>query len=945
MGESNSDTRHEQLPLADNQTPLDALSAVSQCLLQLEDGSAAPGLIDVAMSGLLRIGGQCKDARWADVAGLCDMGDQILKAVRSGNSTASPPVIDALLEMCEAMASIVGVNDGGGGPHGVDIAPLTEKLQQLLVPTLAAEPPAPPTTPSALSVWPAPGTGLASDMVADFKADSIEGLQMLEAVLLEFERHPRDGECLRAIFRVIHNIKGAADYVGLAQIKTLSHRLEDVLDLARAGRCEMSASISDLVFRSVDELKEMIASLVPDGEQDRDLTALVLELEATKHLPATESPSGACPLPASRDELQIYADSAEQQLESIAVCCSKLAQGDASDAVLSTTHRGVTTLLAAATYLDDSPFATPAHELLNAIRELRQERTELCGTLTALEAQCRPDQPTGQPANRIVACCEEMAQGNSSDAVLSALVQDLTSPKETAPQQSPPEQTEAAATFVRSISDFRGTRNQHLKQLQTLSQAGSAQADHCLEQRESGPVPLPMPRATCSSADQIAAPTGGRAGGGRGETSPPAPTGGATAKTMRVDQSKLDDYINLTGELVIARNALVHDFGRLRIDGGHHHGLKESVERLQRIVADIQANAMSMRMVPVMSLFQRFPRMVRDIAKAQGKQIEIQMFGEDTELDKQVAEKIGDPLVHLIRNSADHGIESREVRRAAGKSESGLITLRAGREGSAIVIDIIDDGRGIDVARLKAKAVEKGILSQEQAAALSREKALELIFAAGLSTAKAVSDLSGRGVGMDVVRSNTAEVGGSVSVLSDEGKGTTIRLQLPLTLAVTAVVLVSSHDDLYAVPMESVRETVKVSPDNLKMLNGRQAISLRGQIIPIVSLAKALSFRRQTTEGSPDDSLALATDRSGRVPIVVVAAGSTQYGIRVDELKGQQEVVIKPLPSQFGQLPGLGGATIMGDGSVVLILDPASLYDSVVAHASTTTTSRDRQPA
>jgi two-component system chemotaxis sensor kinase CheA len=415
---------------------------------------------------------------------------------------------------------------------------------------------------------------------------------------------------------------------------------------------------------------------------------------------------------------------------------------------------------------------------------------------------------------------------------------------------------------------------------------------------------------------------------------------------MRVDQTKLDDYINLAGELVIARNALVHDFGQIRIDAGHHHRLKESVQRVQRIVADIQANAMAMRMVPVMSVFQRFPRLVRDLAKAQGKQIEIQMFGEDTELDKQVAEKLGDPLVHLIRNSADHGIELPEARRTAGKSESGLITLKAGREGSSIIIDIRDDGRGIDVALLKAKAVEKGILRQEQADTMPREKALELIFAAGLSTAKAVSDLSGRGVGMDVVRSNITDVGGTVSVLSEDGKGSRIRLQLPLTLAVTTAVLVSSHDSLYAIPMDSVCETVKVLSHTLKTLNGRPTISLRGQIVPVVSLAEVLASDHRASAGPPGDSQCPATDRSGSVPIVVVAAGATTYGIRVDELKGQQEIVIKPLPSQFGQLPGLAGATIMGDGSVVLILDPASLYDFVVTHTSTTAAIPwQRQPA
>ena len=515
--------------------------------------------------------------------------------------------------------------------------------------------------------------------------------------------------------------------------------------------------------------------------------------------------------------------------------------------------------------------------------------------------------------------------------------------RESAARGSPAELA-AAAAFVRSIEAFRETRSQRLKQLRALSAESPALAGLCGEQCKSDAAPVPMQPATSAGAEQIAAPPKNPAAG-RDQASAAAPTGGSAGKTMRVDQGKLDDYINLAGELVIARNALVHDFGQLRIDGGHHHRLKESVERLQRIVADVQANAMSMRMVPVMSVFQRFPRMVRDLAKAQGKQIEIQLFGEETELDKQVAEKLGDPLVHLIRNSADHGIELPEARRAAGKSESGLITLKAGREGSSIIIDIIDDGRGIDVARLMAKAVEKGILRQEQADAMSRQQALELIFAAGLSTAKVVSDISGRGVGMDVVRSNITDLGGTVSVLSEDGKGSRIRLQLPLTLAVTSVVLVSARDGLYAIPMESVRETVKVLPQNVRTLNGRCVFSLRDRIVPIVSLADVLSSHGGGRGAAADARLGLATDRSGRMPIVVVAAGTSIYGVNVDELRGQQEIVVKPLPSQLGHLPGMGGATIMGDGSVVLILDPASLSHRVVSQAGISETgSMQRRP-
>jgi two-component system chemotaxis sensor kinase CheA len=580
-------------------------------------------------------------------------------------------------------------------------------------------------------------------------------------------------------------------------------------------------------------------------------------------------------------------------------------------------YRGTATLRGAAACLGQESLAALADELTLAVdkcRDGRRQARELCARSRSNDMVARET-----PFASVIETCQELLQGDSSETILTTLHRDLEGLCDTSARMRETAIAEAATTFLQSIGAFRENRQQQMRHSRSSSAARSPHDGRTPEQRGSEPIAAPGPVAAPVHASSPVAAS-------RGERTTPSPTCAAAAKTMRVDQGKLDDYINLAGELVIARNALVHEFRQSRFDGAHHHGLKESVERVQRIVADIQANAMSMRMVPVMTVFQRFPRMVRDIAKTQDKQIEVQIFGEDTELDKQVAEKLGDPLVHLIRNSADHGIELPGARRAAGKSESGLITLRAGREGSAIVIDILDDGRGIDVSRLRAKAVEKGILRQEQADAMPREKALELIFAAGLSTAKSVSDLSGRGVGMDVVRNNITDLGGTVSVFSEENQGTQIRLQLPLTLAVTTVVLVSSHDGLYAVPMESVQETVKVAPRDIRTLNGQCAISLRGAIVPVLSLAEVLSSCTTKHIHHRQDVAPLARDRSGRVPIVVVATASTCFGIAVDELKGQQEIVIKPLPSQLGQLPGVAGATIMGDGSVVLILDPASIY-------------------
>jgi two-component system, chemotaxis family, sensor kinase CheA len=947
MSEPATDTNCDQASVAKSSTFLEVLPAVCQALLQLEDKSTDSILIESALGGILKITAGARDAGCSDVAGICDLGERVLDAIRCNQLAVSTPVIDTLLEMCDLLAPLAESGEAArsSGRATAATGPLAERLRGFLSQT-APEPLSPPAAPLRPSAWPRASSGLNPELVSQFKAEGLENLQVLEAALLECEKRTDGLECIHTMFRAVHNIKGTADYVGLAQIKTLSHRLEDVLDVARSGGCDMGAALSDLMFRSIDELKAMITDLAGGAEHDRDLTELVSALEVAKGAPAaTAAAADIGSAPVAESDLAVYVESAEQQLDSIAACCRKLVKGDSSDPVLAVLNRGAATLCAAAASLGQEPLAGLTGELLQTVESLRESRCDARERF----ADSRLEGPAGGEFSwdTILACCEELVRGNSSDTILTALQRDLEMLRSTAARLGETAIDRAAETFLQGIEAFRSSLALGQQPASLLS-VGVPGDDRDSEHRQPAPPSGPVQGATSVHAAELTAssPASEPAMQHREQPAPSSASTAEAAKTMRVDQIKLDDYINLAGELLIARNALVHEFGQCRFDAAHHHRLKESVERIQRIVADIQANAMSMRMVPVKSVFQRFPRMVRDIAKAQDKQIEVQIIGEETELDKQVAEKLGDPLVHLIRNSADHGIELPAVRRNAGKAETGLITLKAGREGSSIVIEIIDDGRGIDVARLKAKAVEKGMLRQDQADAMPRERALELIFAAGLSTAKAVTDLSGRGVGMDVVRSNITDLGGIASVTSEEGQGTRIQLQLPLTLAVTSVVLVSSQDRLYALPMESVRETVKVDPRNLRTLNGRHAVSLRGQIVPVVSLAEVFSRGRVGTEGGMDMCPDEATDRSGRVPIVVVTTAAATYGIRVDELKGQQEIVIKPLPGQLGQLPGLGGATIMGDGSVVLILDPASLYDFVITRTDwTATAAMDRVPA
>ncbi len=326
---------------------------------------------------------------------------------------------------------------------------------------------------------------------------------------------------------------------------------------------------------------------------------------------------------------------------------------------------------------------------------------------------------------------------------------------------------------------------------------------------------------------------------------------------------------------------------------------------------------LGIRMVPVKTIFSKFPRMIRDLAKASGKKIDLHVFGEDTEIDKSLIEELGDPLIHLIRNSADHGIELPEARVAAGKPETGTVVLRARHEGDHVIVEIEDDGKGINPAAVKAKAVEKGLITAERAESMPDEEAVELIFLPGFSMAQKVTDISGRGVGMDVVRSNVRRLNGNVGIRSTVGKGSVFTIKLPLTLAIIDALLMRSGGQVFALPGTSVEETLLVPLSKIASLTSRKAIDLRGEVLGVSSLNQLLEFSSR----GPED----AEGSHGELPIVVVSSAGRRMGLIVDAFLRRQEMVIKPLAPYLASLPGISGASILGDGGVVLILDPSEL--------------------
>ncbi|MCI4400338.1 MAG: response regulator [Campylobacteraceae bacterium] len=436
------------------------------------------------------------------------------------------------------------------------------------------------------------------------------------------------------------------------------------------------------------------------------------------------------------------------------------------------------------------------------------------------------------------------------------------------------------------------------------------------------PTPAPAPKpATPAPAAANPAPAAGGEGGGS-----------AIEQTIRVDVNRLDHLMNLIGELVLGKNRLIKIYNDVeeRYEGEQFlDELNQVVSSVSTVTTDLQIAVMKTRMLPIGRVFNRFPRMIRDLSRELNKKVELVMSGEETELDKSIVEEIGDPLVHIIRNSADHGIEMPDVRVAAGKSETGTVELKAYHEGNSIVIEITDDGKGLDPIMLKSKAVEKGVISEKEADAMSDKEAYGLIFKPGFSTAAKITNVSGRGVGMDVVKTNIEKLNGIIEVDSSVGKGTTIKLKIPLTLAIIQALLVGVQEEFFAIPLSSVLETVRITQDDIFLVEGKSVLRLRNEVLSLVKLSDI--FGIETTMEGGDN-----------LYVVIIGLADAKIGVVIDRLIGQEEIVIKSLGYYLKGIEGIAGATIRGDGKVTLIADVAALMQMAkTAHKKVDTSKKD----
>lgn len=687
-----------------------------------------------------------------------------------------------------------------------------------------------------------------------FIDESNDHLQSLNEKMLELEASPEDISIVQVIFRSAHTLKGMAATMGFEDLAALTHQMENVLDLVRNDKLKMQNFIFDTLFKSLDALEAMVQDITQGGEGKADVSAIVASLQA---IVRGETPGGDAEVATGN------APNAEAQSSGPAISKEQVQLDEFQHSILEQS-------LAA------------GHRVLFievSIREdcqLKAARAYMVFDLLERSGEVVKSYPTVQEIEQ-----EKFDRSFSlyfitekDPDVLRSMILNLSEIEE--------------AKLVSIDSD-------------TLTQLGEAiKAEE--EQEASAPaVAEAAPVEPAPAAAVEAAPDKQPAAAAKKVVAAPS-------RTIRVDIERLDVLMNLFSELLIDRVRLEQLATEIK-----SQELTESVEHMGRVSSDLQNIVMKLRMVAIDTVFNRFPRMVRDLAKSLGKKLDLVITGAETELDRTVIDEIGDPLVHLLRNSVDHGIESIAERVAAGKPETGTVNLRAFHSGNHVFIEIQDDGKGIDRSKVLASAIKKGVVTEDESRSMTDEQVYQLLFAPGFSTAEKISDISGRGVGLDVVKSKIASLGGHVAVTSTLGEGTLFSVQLPLTLSIISAMMIRLGSEKYAIPLSSIVETGIIRKNQVRNVHGSKLIPYREAHIPLMSLSRFF------------DAQDFNEDDEDETEIVVIRKGDRMAALAIDSFIGQNEIVIKNLGKYLPQVQGISGATILGDGQVALILDPNAL--------------------
>ncbi|TXR39322.1 chemotaxis protein CheA [Ectopseudomonas mendocina] len=724
--------------------------------------------------------------------------------------------------------------------------------------------------------------GADEEILQDFLVEAGEILEQLSEQLVELESRPDDMSLLNAIFRGFHTVKGGAGFLQLNELVECCHIAENVFDILRKGERRVDSELMDVVLEALDAVNGMFGEV----RERREPTPASPELLAALSRLAEPGGGEAAPAPVQQAEPE---PKPEPEPQAVA---PSVASGDITDSEFEQ-------LLDA---LGDAPAAAPSAESA-ASDEITDDEFE--SLLDQLHGKGQFSGTVETPASAAVASAPAAAPSGDdiTDDEFEALLDQLHGKGQFSGAAEAAAPVAAVAAAPAPASDDI-TDDEFESLLDQLHGKGKF-----VPPSESAPVVAQKPTAAPKAAAPAAKPAAAKA-------EPAAPRAPAAAEkapaseaetTVRVDTARLDEIMNMVGELVLVRNRLV----RLGLNSGDE-AMAKAVSNLDVVTADLQTSVMKTRMQPIKKVFGRFPRLVRDLARNLKKEINLELVGEETDLDKNLVEALADPLVHLVRNAVDHGVETPEEREKAGKSRAGRVVLSAEQEGDHILLSITDDGKGMDADVLRAKAVEKGLLDKDAADRLNEFECYNLIFAPGFSTKTEISDVSGRGVGMDVVKTKISQLNGTVNVFSQKGQGSKIIIKVPLTLAIMPTLMVMLENQAFAFPLVNVNEIFHLDLSRTNVVDGQEVVIVRDKALPLFYLKRWLvpqAFQEEQREGH----------------VVILTVGSHRIGFVVDQLVGQEEVVIKPLGKMLQGTPGMSGATITGDGRIALILDVPSM--------------------
>jgi two-component system chemotaxis sensor kinase CheA len=875
------------------------LDQLDQDLVDLEANPEEKSLLASIFRTIHTIKGTCGFLGFTKLESIAHVGESLLSKLRDGELVMTQDITNSLLTMVDAVREILSNIDDNRSEGSIDYSDLVELMTYLQnggnsesrVPT--HEPVVPVTEP--LSPIPSveesepqheagAGLGDMSLIIGEFLTESYENLDQLDQDLVDLEANPEEKSLLASIFRTIHTIKGTCGFLGFTKLESIAHVGENLLSKLRDGELDMTQDIANSLLTMVDAVREILSSIENShSEGIIDYTDLV---ELMKHLQIRSDSEKSISVnetivPVVEPLPPVFLDEEPKLQEASGSLFVRLGGQAVLDSAIDILYDKILADERIKGYFENID-----------TERLRNKQKAFMAFAFGGEAEYKgksleeAHRSLGLSGDHFQVMVEHfrgaLNELNVAETVIDEAAKSILSTQD------------KIISEPLAVSVMPTPENTHVPEVEEVVQVPEQEAEEMgnrnKEDRRSGNREAEE-TFLASNEDR-------RSGGDR------------RSESIRVDVDLLDRLMNLVGELVLARNQIVQ-FTATEKDAS----IISTTQHLNQLTAELQEGVMKTRMQPIGNIWSKFPRVVRDLSQSCGKQVRLDMEGKDTELDKTLIEAIKDPLTHIVRNSVDHGIESPEKRTANGKNPEGRIFLRAYHEGGQVIIEVIDDGGGIDPEIIKRKAISKNLISPQDAARMSDREITNLIFSPGFSTAEKVSNISGRGVGMDVVKTNIEKIGGSVDIQSRVGEGTTLKVKIPLTLAIIPALLVTCGGLRYAIPQVNLVELVRLEAEDgvsaVEYIQDSPVYRLRGNLLPLVYLNKELGFESQADSAS--------------VNIVVLQADSRQFGLVVDDINNTEEIVVKPLGKQLKRINAYAGATIMGDGKVALILDAMGL--------------------